>query len=212
MLQVIREKATRALRHPLLAAGALRYRAWCHWKGLDLVDESNEQIGVSADCGVAYINSGGPDLCRAIKLLGLADGNSVLDIGCGKGGALIEFHRCGYRTLAGIDLSARMLEICRSNLDKAGVGAMLIHGDAAAFTAFKEYELIYMWNTLPVDALDQLLGNLRRFVAETGLERTLLLINPFWHFRPVLEKHRLHLERELWLGHSYWLFHVSNAN
>lgn len=66
---------------------------------------------------------------RALDLLALQSGESVLEIGCGTGEALVEL--AGITAEAtGVDLSPRMLEQARRRLAAAGRSARLIEGDA----------------------------------------------------------------------------------
>jgi SAM-dependent methyltransferase len=112
----------------------------------------------------------------------------VLDIGCGKGGALIDFHRCGYHKLGGIELSDKMVRVCRSNLSKAKIEAAIIHADASKFHDFADFELLYIANTLPTEGLAKLLANLKEFVLEAKSSRLILFINPLWDYSQLLSK------------------------
>jgi SAM-dependent methyltransferase len=176
------------MRHPGRALLSLRYRSWVWATGLDLQAESLDRLGIHQRDGMEYDNSGGPDLRAALCALDLDNIPSVLDIGCGKGGALIDFHYRGYRKLGGIDLSERVLKICRSNLTKAGIEATLINADASTFQDFEDYELLYIWNTLPEDRLADLLANIRKFSARTKASRLMLFINPLWELTQLLSR------------------------
>lgn len=65
---------------------------------------------------------------RAVGLLrdatGLGPGTRVLDVGCGSGRHLAEFHRIGYRA-TGLDLSPSMIEAARTAIPECG----LVRGD-----------------------------------------------------------------------------------
>lgn len=66
---------------------------------------------------------------RALDLLALRQGESVLEIGCGTGEALGEL--AGITEAAtGVDLSPRMIEQARRRLERAGCVARLIEADA----------------------------------------------------------------------------------
>lgn len=68
---------------------------------------------------------------RALDFLDLQQGESVLEIGCGTGEALVELAGLSPE-VTGVDLSPRMLERARRRLDAAGRSARLIEGDAHA--------------------------------------------------------------------------------
>ncbi|NCN26880.1 class I SAM-dependent methyltransferase [bacterium] len=59
---------------------------------------------------------------------------TFLDIGCGKGRALLMAHRWGYKNLLGLDLSGRMISNASQNLAKKGIfHARLKVADAVNF-------------------------------------------------------------------------------
>ena len=64
-----------------------------------------------------------------------AEPGRLLDLGCGTGRTMVEFGRRGYG-VTGVDLSPRMLKICREKLDAAGLtGATLIEANLADLPA-----------------------------------------------------------------------------
>lgn len=151
------------------------------WKsrGVDLASETNEEIGVLASVGTRHDSSGGPDLRSAFIQCGLhGEVNSVLDIGSGKGGALIIFHELGLKRIAGVELSDRLVKICDGNMTKMNIDAEIFNCNALEFTHFDDYELIYMNNPLPVPALRSFLDNLMCFVERTRQRTRILFRHP----------------------------------
>ncbi len=67
---------------------------------------------------------------RAARLA-LARPRSVVDLGCGIGGDLIELARCGL-TAAGVDLDPLRAEVARANLDALGLPGAVMVADATA--------------------------------------------------------------------------------
>ncbi len=79
----------------------------------------------------------GVDLCQPIAeglvaVLGVQPGDRALDIGCGKGAALIPLARAvaPEGSVMGIDASPRMVELARVEVTRAGVEADVSVGDA----------------------------------------------------------------------------------
>jgi cyclopropane fatty-acyl-phospholipid synthase-like methyltransferase len=67
-----------------------------------------------------------------IEELGLTQGCSILDVGCGTGRHSVELARRGYR-MTGIDISSGMLAEAKKAAEKAGVEVEWIQADAARF-------------------------------------------------------------------------------
>ena len=70
-------------------AWRLRLRA----RGIDLRQVSVGELGLSPEGSIGYVNSGGPELDAVLSSLEVPAGAHVVDLGCGKGGALIVMAR-----------------------------------------------------------------------------------------------------------------------
>jgi SAM-dependent methyltransferase len=69
-----------------------------------------------------------------------------IDIGCGKGRALIMAHEAGFRRLIGIDFSSELLSVAKKNLAKCRIQANLLHSDADEFKFPEEPCVVYFYN------------------------------------------------------------------
>jgi hypothetical protein len=164
---------------PRKVAVGLFHQVNCKVRGLDFSSESLEQIGITADIGVRHDASGFIGLTDVFRTFGLAGRiQSVMDVGCGKGAALVAFSRLGVRTLGGIDISERLLDTCRRNLDKYNVRVDLRPGDARSFDDFERYELFYLFNSFPREVLVSFLDNLSRYCNRTRNSKLILFRNP----------------------------------
>lgn len=57
----------------------------------------------------------------ALRDIALKDGDAVLDIGCGKGAAIIAFSALGFRSVGGVEYTRALYETLSDNLEKLGV-------------------------------------------------------------------------------------------
>ena len=105
-----------------------------------------------------------------------ASGGPVLEIGCGTGRVLIPTARAGVE-IVGVDLSPRMLSVCRERLrqetEAVRARATLVHGDMRAFDLARTFALV----TLPFRPFQHLvteqdqraaLENVRRHLTDSG--------------------------------------------
>jgi SAM-dependent methyltransferase len=146
-------------------------------KGIDLGMDAD--VGIDPTQGNRHDASGKADLSDAFVKLGLRRKvHSVMDIGCGKGGALIAFHGLGVERLVGIELSQKMHQICIANLRKSKICADVRQTNAVQVTEFADIDLVYLFNPLPVPALREFLENLIRFVQKSR-QTTLILFRYF---------------------------------
>jgi cyclopropane fatty-acyl-phospholipid synthase-like methyltransferase len=74
-----------------------------------------------------------------VEELGLAPGDSILDVGCGTGRHAVELAKRGY-AVTGVDLSAEMLAQAATAAKAAGVRVELVHADATKFTLPKMFD------------------------------------------------------------------------
>jgi SAM-dependent methyltransferase len=69
-----------------------------------------------------------------------------IDIGCGKGRALIIAHEAGFTRLIGVDFSSELLSVAKKNLAECKIQADLLHSDADEFKFPEEPCVVYFYN------------------------------------------------------------------
>lgn len=74
-----------------------------------------------------------------LEELGLPEGSSILDVGCGTGRHSVELAKHGYK-MTGIDMSTGMLEEAHKAAEKANVKLELIHTDACLFKPDRQFD------------------------------------------------------------------------
>ncbi len=68
---------------------------------------------------------------------------NFMDIGCGKGQILLMAVMSGMIKVGGIEWNADIAEICRNNMNRLGVSADIVTGDATEYEALDEYSLFF---------------------------------------------------------------------
>lgn len=144
----------------MLYTGEWRMALWrldMHRRGVELSMATLEETGLDPSRAYDYSNSGGPRLESILKTLGISRACSVIDVGCGKGGAMITLARY-FGRVDGLELSEQLIPVARENLRKAGLSnSQVFHGDAAEFTDFDPYSYIYLSNPFPCSVMRRFL-------------------------------------------------------
>ena len=146
----------------MLLTGQWRMALWrlrMHSRGVELSMASLDELGLDAARARDYSNSGGPRLERILRTLDISAADCVIDVGCGKGGAMITLARY-FGRVDGLELSEQLIPIARENLGRAGADKMRVfQGDAAEFRNFDEYSHIYLSNPFPGAVMRRVLGH-----------------------------------------------------
>ena len=197
MIETVIEKGlrpSRLVRHPakdlrkaLQLVAARRWREIPWWvrlriRQVDLRHESNEEIGISPVKGSWYSNSGGPDLDAVLRVLGIRHGDALVDLGCGKGGALIMLARHPFSRITGVDLSPKLIPIAGENLRKMRINSVDLHCmDAADFCTIDGYNYLYLSNPFPCEIMQSVLDRLIDSLTRIPRRFTIIYQNPQCH-------------------------------
>jgi SAM-dependent methyltransferase len=87
---------------------------------------------------------------------------TFIDLGCGKGRALILAHAAGFRDLIGVEISPRLARDARRNLLKLQVAASILQADVATYLLPDEPVVVFMYNPFGVSTMQAVLEKLRR--------------------------------------------------
>jgi SAM-dependent methyltransferase len=83
-----------------------------------------------------------------------------VDLGCGKGRALILAWQAGYRELTGVEFSPKLARACQRNLQTLGIPADIRVQDAATFYDTREI-VAFLYNPFGVAVIRKILPRLR---------------------------------------------------
>src|SRR5436305_2669291 len=110
------------------------------FRGIDLRWVSIEDSGLSAERSCWCSNSGGPELEELLHMLPISRADAVLDIGCGKGGAMITLAQFPFERVDGLEISPKLAHIARLNIRRLDIpNAAVFCADAADFTDIDPY-------------------------------------------------------------------------
>lgn len=86
---------------------------------------------------------------------------TFIDLGCGKGRALIVAQRYGFSQVIGLEFAKELIDVAYDNIKLLGLNNVtLIHDDAAMFAKFSSRMVVYMFNPFSAEVMAQVLRNL----------------------------------------------------
>lgn len=157
----------------------LGYSIWVRLKGLDLRGESEEEIQIDRFRGNGHADSGGPDLVRVLKTLNISFSDRILDLGSGKGGALLAMSQFSFAEIVGVELSQRMIDVAQQNIIKVGVtNVRMIHADASIFDDYDRFNYVYMFNPFPARIVGDVMHHLETSLVRRPRKITLIYKYP----------------------------------
>lgn len=169
----------------LVFSGRARYAAYLiemRLRGVDLCWQSARDLGLAEERAHDHADSGGPELARVLRRIGLRRECAILDLGCGKGGALITFGRLGFNRVDGIELSPQMCKVARRNLARMRMTkSRVMECDAGTFFELDSYDVVYMYNPFPAAVVSAVVSNLADSLARVPRPLTVIYLNPTCH-------------------------------
>jgi predicted RNA methylase len=72
--------------------------------------------------------------------------DTFIDLGCGKGRALILAHEAGFQQLIGVEISPKLAKTAVRNLRKLKIDAEILQADAASFRLPDEPVVVFLYN------------------------------------------------------------------
>lgn len=147
--------------------------------GLDLSLVTTAELGITEQQGGMHVYSGGPELETVLNSLEIQPTDSILDIGCGKGGALMTFAKYPFARVDGFDISPQLIDIARRNLARMNMSnASLSVADAAEFSGFDAYSHLYFYNPVPPPVMKRVMDEVRESLRRHPRRLTLIYMNP----------------------------------
>jgi SAM-dependent methyltransferase len=104
-----------------------------------------------------------PDLFRrALSKIGENfNGFSFIDLGCGKGRALLLANEFRFAQLIGVEFALELAAVARKNCDRAGVNATVLSQDAVQFSFPPGDLVVYLYNPFSPSVLAPVLDRLQ---------------------------------------------------
>jgi len=131
---------------------------------------------------VDYAGSGNSYLGKVLKQLNITAKDSIIDLGCGKGSALLYMVKFPFRRIAGIEYSYPLFLAAQHNIVKMKQSHIqLIHGDAGSFEDLDDFNYLYMFNPFGQVTMNRVLDRICASLKKNPREIFIIYKNPVCH-------------------------------
>jgi SAM-dependent methyltransferase len=141
-----------------------------------------EEVGLDPK----YVVESGPSwdkyLVRVLKDLHINNQDTILDIGCGKGSAMLSMLKFPFARVDGIELSKEISEIAIRNLTKLKKQRWQIsQGDAITYKDYNAYSMLFLYHPFPNEVMRQVVTNIQSTISGREQEMLIIYNNPVCH-------------------------------
>lgn len=110
-----------------------------------------------------------------MKKLEIGEGDSFIDIGCGKGGVLRYAAEYDFRRVAGLEIEKSLYKTAVRNFEKLNMpGIELFHDNALTFSHYREFNIFFFFNPFDTSTYQQVVDKIAEDIKES--ERRVYLI------------------------------------
>ena len=150
-------------------------------RGIDLEGTSLHDLGLSEEDSNWNSNSGGPQLDLVLQTFSISSADTALDIGCGKGGAMITMAHYPFARVDGIEISPELVRVAQRNIRRLRIDNASVHlGDAASFDTYEQYNFFYMYNPFPKKVMLSVMSRIALSLKKRKRSATLIYKNPIY--------------------------------
>jgi SAM-dependent methyltransferase len=141
-----------------------------------------EEVGLDSKYVKHSSPSGKKYLVRLLKDLHVSDQDTILDIGCGKGSAMLAMLKFPFARVDGIELSKEISEIAIRNFTNLKKERWhVFNGDAITFKDYNAYSMLYLYDPFPEEIMRQVAANIQSSIAGREQEMLVIYNNPTCH-------------------------------
>ena len=159
----------------------LLYSSWVILRGLDFALVSLDELGLSKERSEYYCTSGGPDLERVFRALEIKPSDRIIDVGCGKGAALITMTKFPFAKIAGVEVSPELIRVAEANFERLHLHGIKLHCcDATLFRDYDEYSFVYFFNPFKEPVMRPVIENIAASLKRRPRRLTIVYLYPIY--------------------------------
>lgn len=129
-----------------------------------------------------YVPSGNIYLTRLLRSLKISNDDSIIDLGCGLGSAMIYMSKFSFFRISGIEYSKELFNGCQRNILNLSDSRLdVFYGDAGDFISYDSYNYIFMFNPFGSHVMQRVLENIFKSYIRCPRIITLIYKNPVYN-------------------------------
>lgn len=150
----------------------------------------NAQMGDVASAnlgrGIRYEPTRAIPFRRVIRAAGIPADGGFVDLGCGKGRALLLAALCGFKQVTGVDYSPSLCALAERNLtafrarSRRKFRSRVVAMDAADYAFTREDTVVYLFNPFDGSVLSAVIARLHRSLEHHPRRVWIVYHNPVW--------------------------------
>jgi len=152
-------------------------------RGLDLtVAVESQDLGLDNTIVYRSSPSGNKYLKKVLDKMKISKDDKILDIGAGKGSAMVLMKEYPFSQVDGIELSTKITAIAKKNFKILKLKDINIYNEnAITFSKYNEYTIFYMYNPFPSIVMKKVLNQIINVLKEKESSVKIIYFNPECH-------------------------------
>jgi len=107
------------------------------------------------------------------------EGKRFLDIGSGKGGAMVIANQFPFEKVNGLEISIPLCNIAKENLYKLGYNGRILNHSATTFDGYRDYDILYMYDPFRGEMFEEAIAQIENSIGNKPV--VLIYANPYHH-------------------------------
>lgn len=167
-------------------------------KNIDII-RRNTKINIKDVCkdGRDYAVSRGIGMAVVCEYLSKTyPYENILDIGCGKGAAIMMFKAFGYDIVDGLEYLEDLVCCAKENFKKMHLRSNVIQGDATKFTQYENYTMFYLYDPFQGETFQKVILKIEESYKKKKRRIILVYANP-WENNIIRKYSSFKLDKQL---------------
>ncbi len=131
---------------------------------------------------VHYESSGNSYLGKVLKSQGINSNDSIIDFGCGKGGAVLYMNKFPFKKIVGVEYSKSIFDQAKRNINKCKRSNItIVNKDAQEYKDIDNFNYIYFYNPFGKSVFINVLENIEHSIKQNPRSIKIIYKNPIHH-------------------------------